>query len=84
MTQMSSLRATEVLYTLKVTRRQREILPLLAEGLSDLEIAGRLSIGVQTVKSQVLCLYARFGARNRTHCVHRAHQMGVLSGEADE
>lgn len=45
----------------KLTRRQREMLPLIAEGLTNAEIADRLFIAEQTVKDHVMHLFAATG-----------------------
>jgi PAS domain S-box-containing protein len=49
-----------------LTSRQAEILRLLREGLSNREIAARLSVGEGTVKLHVSALLKRMGVRNRT------------------
>jgi DNA-binding CsgD family transcriptional regulator len=52
-----------------LTRREREVLMLLAEGLQLDEIAQRLEIGLETVRTHVRNAGARLGAVNRTHAV---------------
>jgi len=46
--------------------RQREVTFLVAEGLSNKEIAQRLEISVGTVKVHLHCIYRKLGIRNRT------------------
>lgn len=58
--------------------RQREVLDLLAEGLTNKEIARRLSISPATVKIHVARLTAWLGAANRTDAVARAHRARIL------
>jgi DNA-binding NarL/FixJ family response regulator len=62
----------------RVELRQREIevLTLVAQGWSNDEIAGRLGIGLETVKTYVRNVLAALGARNRAH----AAAIGVRRG----
>jgi len=52
-----------------LTRRQREILQLLADGGSTAAAARELSLSEETVKTHTKNVLARLGARNRTHAV---------------
>ena len=52
-----------------LTGREREVLSLLAEGLQLEEIAERLGIGTETVRTHVRKAGERLGAANRTHAV---------------
>jgi len=49
--------------------RELEVLALMAEGITDSEIAARLSISLYTVKEHAKHLLAKLGARNRAHAV---------------
>ncbi len=53
----------------KLTRRQREILQLLADGGSTIAAARELGLSEETVKTHTKNVLARLGARNRTHAV---------------
>ena len=53
----------------KLTRRQREILQLLADGGSTVGAARELGLSEETVKTHTKNILARLGARNRTHAV---------------
>jgi two-component system, NarL family, response regulator len=53
----------------KLTRRQREILQLLADGGSTSAAARQLDLSEETVKTHTKNMLARLGARNRTHAV---------------
>jgi two-component system, NarL family, response regulator len=53
----------------KLTRRQREILQLLANGESTTVAARRLDVSEETVKTHTKHTLARLGAKNRTHAV---------------
>jgi DNA-binding NarL/FixJ family response regulator len=56
-----------------VTAREREVLDLVAEGLTNHEIAERLHIGIGTAKTHVARLLAKLEARDRVQLVIRAH-----------
>jgi len=53
----------------KLTRRQREILQLLADGGSTSQAARELGLSEETVKTHTKNVLARLGAKNRTHAV---------------
>lgn len=53
----------------KLTRRQREILQLLADGESTTVAARELDLSEETIKTHTKHAVARLGARNRTHAV---------------
>lgn len=60
------------------TRRQREVLALVAEGLTNGAIAERLFISEKTVGHHVSAILARLGARTRTQAVSIARERGIL------
>jgi DNA-binding CsgD family transcriptional regulator len=61
-----------------LTTRQREVIELVAEGLGNKDIADRLHISLDTVKSHVAGSQRSTGATNRTNLVHIAHLRGVF------
>ncbi|MCC6188509.1 MAG: tetratricopeptide repeat protein [Anaerolineales bacterium] len=61
-----------------LTARERDVLRLLAAGLTNREIAGRLVISPETVKKHRANLYGKLGASNRTQVVARARELSLL------
>jgi DNA-binding CsgD family transcriptional regulator len=61
-----------------LTRREREVLGLLAERLSDAEIASRLFIGTRTAEFHVANINSKLGAANRREATAIAARMGLL------
>ena len=61
-----------------LTPRETEILSLVAEGLSNPEIAGRLCIGESTVKTHLLHVFEKLGVSDRTRAAIRAMECGLI------
>lgn len=66
-----------------ITRREEEVLQLIAEGLSTTEVAARLYISVKTVKNHLASVYQKLDSRDRTQAVVRAVRMGIIRLEPD-
>ena len=55
-----------------------EVLQLIAEGLTNREIAARLYLSVDTVKVHSRNIYGKLGAHNRTEAAARVQALGIL------
>lgn len=64
--------------TLGISEREREVLDLLADGNSNQEIADRLFVSTNTVKTHLKNLYAKLEVSRRTQAVHKARQLRVI------
>jgi two-component system response regulator DegU len=61
-----------------VTKREEEVLQLIADGCSTPEVAGRLYISQKTVKNHLASIYEKLNARDRTQAVLLAVRMGIV------
>jgi len=64
----------------KLTKRQREVLQLLARGMSNKQIARALKIAEATTKIHMAALLRALGARNRTEAAYKAGNLINLTG----
>lgn len=61
-----------------VTKREEEVLQLIADGCSTPEVAERLFISQKTVKNHLASIYQKLDARDRTQAVLQAVRMGIV------
>jgi len=61
-----------------LSEREKEILALVAEGLSNNEIAGRLFISLSTVKGHIAHIFGKLGVSSRTQAISRARGFGLI------
>jgi two-component system, NarL family, response regulator LiaR len=63
---------------LGITRREFEILELIAQGMSNREIAGRLYVSENTIKTHSSRVFDKLGAKRRTQAVQLGKEFGLL------
>ena len=66
------------LATANLTDREEEVLRLVAQGLSNAEIAAELVLGLETVKTHVRNVLAKLGVRDRVQAVITAYESGFI------
>lgn len=63
---------------LGITRRELEVLELIAQGMSNREIAGKLFVSENTVKTHSSRVFDKLGAKRRTQAVQFGKEFGLL------
>jgi LuxR family maltose regulon positive regulatory protein len=71
--------APEVNLVERLSEREREVLQLIAEGLTNEEVAARLYLSLHTVKVHARNIYAKLDVTSRTQAVARGRALGILS-----
>jgi ATP/maltotriose-dependent transcriptional regulator MalT len=62
----------------ELTERERDVLALAGEGLSNRDIANALAISEHTVKFHLASVFGKLGASTRTEAVHRGLRLGLI------
>ena len=68
-----------VLEKLTITRREYEVLQHIAQGLSNQEIADRMFVSLNTIKTHTSNLFSKLDAQRRTQAVQKARALGLLA-----
>ncbi len=63
-----------------IRERELDVLRCIAAGMSNPEIAARLHLSPNTVKTHVRNLYAKLGVERRSQALRRARELGLISG----
>jgi LuxR family maltose regulon positive regulatory protein len=63
-----------------LSKRELEVLSLMAQGLTNIEIAQQIFISAQTVKVHTRNIYGKLGVNSRRQAVTKARVLGLLSG----
>jgi two-component system, NarL family, response regulator LiaR len=63
---------------LNLSKRELEVLQLMAEGLSNQEIAARLYLSLNTIKTHSLRLFEKMDVARRTQAVDKAKKLGLI------
>ena len=69
---------TQVRETLGISEREMQVLELLAAGRSNKEIANRLEVSPNTVKTHVAKLFDKLEVKRRTEAILRARELGMI------
>jgi DNA-binding CsgD family transcriptional regulator len=73
------VRNETALAEINLSPRETEVLELMANGLSNAEIAAKLFVSLNTVKTHTSKLYEKLEVKRRTQAVEKARQMGIIA-----
>jgi LuxR family maltose regulon positive regulatory protein len=62
----------------KLTRREGEVLNLIAQGLSNKEIASTLNLSAETIKKHIYRIFQKLNTHSRTETIRKASEVGIL------
>lgn len=68
----------QAIAALGISAREREVLEEIVAGRSNKEIAVRLNVSPNTVKTHVARLFEKLGAKRRTDAIRRARELGIV------
>ena len=69
---------TAAIASLGITQREEQVLALLAAGKSNKEIAAKLGVSPNTVKTQIASLYQKLDVQRRTQAVQKARELALI------
>jgi len=69
----------EEINKLNLSKREMEVLQLMAEGLSNQEIAGRLFVSLNTVKTHSSNVFVKLDVKRRTQAIEKAKRLVIIS-----
>ena len=75
---LTAARAADPAAAVLLSRREREVLTLVADGMSDREIAERITVSHHTVHRHVANIRNKLGSSSRAAAVAEAHRLGLL------
>ncbi|SFO48183.1 transcriptional regulator, LuxR family [Chitinophaga sp. YR627] len=68
----------QALENLQLSKRELEVLQLMAEGLSNQEIADRLFLSLNTIKTHSLRLFSKMDVERRTQAIEKAKRLNII------
>jgi two-component system, NarL family, response regulator LiaR len=71
-------RNEQVLEKLNLSRRELDVLELMAEGLTNQEIANRLFVSLNTVKTHSMNLFEKMDVARRTQAIAKARELSII------
>ena len=74
----------DLIASVRMTKRERDVIDLIAEGLSNKEIAQRLNIATYTVKSHVHNILEKLALHTRLQLARYAHSQGTSKTQSEE
>ena len=69
----------EALAQSNISKRELEVLVLIAKGMSNQEIADNLFVSQNTVKTHTSRLFEKLDVKNRTHAIVKAKELGIIT-----
>ena len=67
------------LHRLGISKRELEVLELMAEGLSNQQIADRLFVSLNTIKTHAANLFLKLEVSKRTHAIQKARELRLIA-----
>jgi two-component system, NarL family, response regulator LiaR len=68
----------EILKQLGISKRELEVLELMATGLSNQEMADKLFVSLNTIKTHLSNLFIKLDAKRRTQAIQKAKELGLI------